>query len=149
MTEVLKAYQSLNFPSCDDLGGLDQPVEGDQRTSMFPNVLTMMMHSMGKLNGTERYGSGPSSAASSPRGSPRPSTSNLLGMETIFETFESNIAMNTGVKSQPDLVAFSNNQIDDQAVDSTNISLLLKFMQVVDRFLDVDGEDDAAHMLVC
>lgn len=149
MTEVLRSYQTLNFPSSDDLGALDAPVEERERDRMFPEPLMMLMQSMGKLNGTERYGSGSSSAASSPRGSPRASSNNLLSMDTIFETFENKISMNTGVKSQPDLVAFGDSETDDRAIDSANVSILIKFFEAVHKFLDVDESDDPAHMLVC
>ena len=146
MTEVIRAYEKEFFPSSNDLQGMDV----DQLQAPTSNVLnnetmSMLMHSLGKLNGSE---SRPSSVASSPRGSPRSSTQNLLNMSTVWETYESNIAMNTGVKSQPDLVALGR-ETDDHMIDSNDASLLIRFMKAVDKFLDVDGAEDGSHFLVC
>jgi hypothetical protein len=149
MTEVLRRYEAEFFPSSNDLQALsDEEVQqSSDAAHVFNNdTMSMLMHSLGKLNGSEM--SRPSSVASSPRGSPRGSTQNLLNMATVWETFESNIAMNTGVKSQPDLVALGL-ESDNRLVDSDEASLLLRFMKAVDKFLDVDGADDGSHMLVC
>jgi hypothetical protein len=144
--KVMRAYEKEMFPSCNDLGALTDELEVDNKKGAESNALSMLMESMGRLNGAENE-------QSSPRASPRSSHQNLSSMgmlDNAFSTFEERVTMNTGSKSQPDLVALAAHSEDNSiAHNIENASLLHKFMQAIDKFLDVDGADEGTHFLVC
>lgn len=165
MTAVLNTLQRMNFPSSDSLAEDSFPY-GAESPKESATYSEMLMNSMGKLS-VGAYVSSDNLSVYSNMGSPRSprsmtpspnsSMSNLFGLKQVFNTFEKNIALNANTKSTDCLTALdldnrmplNNDNHDNNNTD--NVSMLKKFMNTLEKFLDVDGEvgEDTSHFIIC
>ena len=156
MAAVLSSLQKMNFPTSDNLHEDSFPNEAQ---SSAPNSdLTyseMVLNSLGKLSvGT--YVSGDDLSVYSNMGSPRspsspransPATSMSSLFPQVYMTFEKNIALNANTKSTDCLTNLDNTI--HIANDDQDMSILKKLMNTLEKFLDVDGEEDTSHFIIC